>query len=236
MGNVPQLRISPSGPLATDSTDDGLAPPLTEVAGYVFNCLPYDSSAPAPENLGDQQLSSVAIGPSGGSNPNNGWFYLDGYPTPQTAAVTDSRQKIGPIGAEADNMELGVGSYIVEACLTAGYTTTNPFTSTPGQLIITPYWLKDDGSILTGGGSLSFSANMLPFGKSGEPGFKGETLKAQFNVSQATVDSNGGPIKNFALKFTRGSSPTPSVLGNYDGSSGVLHFGRDSSVTIRRIK
>lgn len=220
------LRVSPSGPLATPLDTF----PLEEMAGLVFQTV-YTGSGNEFRN---------AIGPSDAAAALQGlqMYRGDG---PALAGSSFNAQSLDP-QFDATPFGLEAGIWRVEAHLCLGFDTRPPTAATFADLLATFHAVNADGSSAVSGAPPSSPvAKGITLGAASPPApstpgaAKSVVLETMLEVTEAMVGANGGPLPGLSCVLTRVNSPTTQV-GDWDTTSGYLEFTTDCRLFVRRFR
>jgi hypothetical protein len=221
----PQVRISPSGPLATGATD-----PFQEYAGAVYKANP---GSPFPSNA-----RAGRIGPS--TEPANELQYVlekVGTGVPVLASVPANRGTMtgpGTLGAPLNDFAVGAGLWLVEARVSLGFGTDLAALGSRGIVNVAASLVGDNGvdAVTVSNGSQNY------VGPSQD--FQTFVCPIVVEVTPAMVAANANaPLKGLNLKITRQSTTEAAdggYWGAYNANSGTLQILSDSSVVIRRLR
>ncbi len=210
---APKVRISPSGPVATDEA------PFSEYAGNLYAV----SHVSTTEYVGK-------IGPSdaAGAFASSISLVLGDNSSPPTNNVALSVQNDDPVA-------LGVGTWLVELNLSIGFATAPASTDDFADLNIDISPVTAAGVTL--GSAVSYKASPLP--RTGLGTFGGNVVHSTripmfVEITPAIIAANGGVAPEaLNILLTR---ITGTVNGDYTTTSGWLEISKDTNVIVRRLR
>lgn len=224
----PQLRISPSGPLAESSDDGGLAPPLDGMAGNLYGITPTGPTA---------QIIDASIGPSTGPADKTSYCYLySGSVNPDSNKINGQLNLFGL----SSGVNYGAGIWLVEADLEVGFTTSEAQLNFAGKLLMNTYLANADGSFVKADvddGSVYGSVVTLggvDSASSSFPTMKAVAYKSLVQLTEADIETAGGELTSVRLRLQRATAPNP--VGAYGADSGYLQIGINGTVRVRRLR
>lgn len=224
----PQLRISPSGPLTTATTN-----PLAEYSGAIFQ-----SEYGEAEHI-------ARIGPEGTFVANEAVCYLvragNSAPQPSVAPKIITPMYGAPPSEDvSEAFEFGKGIWLVEAVITCGFNTSEAnAVDQSGALRATFSLLKDDGAASS---SFPTPLSLIP-NPGGDAAVTNSMTAIHTMVFQATMevteahisDNNNLPLRGLSCMLERLDS-IEAIAQTYSTASGWLEFTSDCALKIRRFR
>lgn len=209
----PALRIAPSGPPTTGSTD-----PLIDYAGSTFKSV----------NTSDASLEDLFFIAA----PDATERRIARQNAPQAGTIA---AEFAPVGgnADADSFSFGAGTWLVEAQLASGFSTDVPAaTNATGVLRVQMELVNDANAVVQ---TVEASAGSAIGPKLSGAGPSVALYQAFFTITADQVLANGGPFKGVQVVVNR-QAGNYSQFQLYDATSGDLFFWNDCLLSVRRFR
>lgn len=211
MAFPPPVRVSPSGPLATNRLPD----PFAQAAGNVYRNL--------------ASLSPVVLQLENADGDFSKAFYcgeeIDTIPAGNVR-----------LPALVPEVELDVGTYLVEVDLHVGFFTSPPSVDAAGGLVLEAQFVDSDGDLI--GVAATFGNSPLPI-QYAEGEDNVAVVAAKSGKYVLPLNLQPGIVSNVAgvrVLITRVNVSGIGPGGAFTTASGTLEVTRETSVTVRRVR
>jgi hypothetical protein len=212
------IRLSPSGPKVQLSDS-----PLDAIIGAYFVAL-------NPEGVNDLPTS---IGPSDGTTSRV--LGRVGTDVPETAGNDAWLAVLPTMADEAEEISFGEGKWLFEVTLCVGYSTTEPPTSTTGDVTASIGLVDVNLAEVI---EVAGLPSAVPRSASGVgTTFTSTKIPIVVTITEDDIIANDNqPFRGFNLNLARANSAGSGGGGSYGVNSGTLLVFRDTTVKVSRFR
>jgi hypothetical protein len=213
------IRLSPSGPKMQLSDS-----PMDAIIGAYFVALSSSGVNDLP----------TSIGPADGTTSRV--LGRVGTDVPETADNDAWLAVLPTMAEEAEALSFGAGKWLFEVELCVGYATTDPPTSTTGDVTASIGLVDVNNAEVFAVAGLPSAVPREVNGAAGGT-FTSTKIPIVVTITDEDIEANDGlPFRGFNLNLARANSAGSGGGGSYGNDSGTLLVFRDTTVKVSRFR